>query len=136
MTSQFKFDESGNISQVAAVSMEDLRDRQMITGDMFADSEPCNRYDGFGQIDGVNVCRCSQPEDAHTPAVAGWVHQYLLANGEWETVTDDNENPVTYPDRMTAAVDMVDHIAACEDAVTRGDMSDFDPEQWRIWLIG
>ncbi len=26
----------------------------------------CERYDGFGTIDGVNVCRnCNQPEPAH-----------------------------------------------------------------------
>ena len=29
--------------------------------------EPCNRYVGFGTIDGVNVCRdCHQPEPAHS----------------------------------------------------------------------
>jgi|3_EtaG_2_1085321.scaffolds.fasta_scaffold32067_4 hypothetical protein len=39
MTSQFKFDEKGNVSQVGAVSNEDLRDRQMVTGDLFAHAE-------------------------------------------------------------------------------------------------
>ena len=27
--------------------------------------EPCNRYDGFGTIDGVDVCRCGQPYSKH-----------------------------------------------------------------------
>ena len=114
-TSQFSFSETGTISQIAAVSNEDLIDHQMITGDMF---------------------NAEDIAPTPPPAPAGWVHQFIDARGEWNTVTDDNEEPVFYPDRMAAAIDMVDHIAACEDAVKRGDMDDFTPEQWRIWLLG
>lgn len=57
-----------------------------------------------------------------------WVIQTLLANGEWETVGEDP----FYATKEDAETELQDHIKSCEQAVRDGDMTDFNPEDWRV----
>jgi len=61
-----------------------------------------------------------------------YVQQFRTANGDWEAVTDDNENPVTYPNADLATRDLESHLLAIREAVRRGDMDDHNPEDWRV----
>lgn len=60
-----------------------------------------------------------------------YVQQHRTWNG-WETVTDDDENPVTYPTRSLANRDLASHLEAIREAVRRGILDDHDPEDWRV----
>ena len=63
-----------------------------------------------------------------------YVHQHRTWNG-WETVTDDDENPVTYVTSLGAQRDLVSHLRAIREAVRRGILDDHDPADWRVTAI-
>tara|TARA_R110002110_G_scaffold26640_4_gene97686 strand:- start:711 stop:1169 length:459 start_codon:yes stop_codon:yes gene_type:complete len=50
----------------------------------------------------------------------------------WETITDDNENPVTYPDEASATRDLESHLVGMREAVRRGFLTDHEPGDWRV----
>ena len=62
-----------------------------------------------------------------------YVHQFLTSNGEWDTVTEDDDvTPVTWTDKAEADREMDEFFGAIEQAVARGDMSEHDRADWRV----
>jgi hypothetical protein len=62
-----------------------------------------------------------------------YILQTRLWDGSWEASgTDENGETQTHPDAASATQDLEAHLGAMRDAVRRGDMTDYNPEDWRI----
>jgi len=58
--------------------------------------------------------------------------QTRLCNDEWECT---EEFPTTYSNYQEAMEELLDFCMDCEDAVSSGFLSDFNPDDWRIFEI-
>ena len=63
-----------------------------------------------------------------------YVQQFRTVSG-WETVTDDNEKPVMFESSEVAWRDLWDHNAAALEAVSRGNMDDYDVNDWQVATV-
>jgi len=62
-----------------------------------------------------------------------YVHQFLTCNGEWDTVTEDDDvSPVTWDTQAEADADMEIFFSEVEYAVAKGHMSDHSRADWRV----
>jgi len=95
--------------------------------------------DTGGGINFDRLHKCDAIEEEHTheifspPTTTKYVHQFLTSNGEWDTVTEDDDvTPVTWTDKAEADREMDEFFGAIEQAVARGDMSEHDRADWRV----